>query len=128
MSASAEKYFTASSAFAATGLRAGKRYQWIDRGITIPSKKDKLPSGSGDPHLMSINTILQIAITVELVRLRVVPKDAARPNVICSNRANASQEQIDRDRNGRIRYHVAGREQPSEKCGVGIYSKDRRAI
>jgi hypothetical protein len=78
MPAFAEKYFTASDVFAGTGLRPAKQFQWTDRSVTIPSKKDKLPSGSGDPHLMCIETVLQLAITVELVRLRVQPKAAAR--------------------------------------------------
>jgi hypothetical protein len=78
MPAFADKYFTASDVFAGTGLRPAKQFQWTDRSITIPSKKDKLPSGSGDPHLMSIETVLQLAITVELVGLRVQPKAAAR--------------------------------------------------
>jgi hypothetical protein len=78
MSAFTEKYFTASDVFAGTGLRPAKQFQWTDRSVTIPSKKDKLPSGSGDPHLMCIETVLQLAITVELVRLRVQPKAAAR--------------------------------------------------
>jgi hypothetical protein len=77
MTALAAKQFTASEVFAGTGIRPEKQYQWDDRGVTVPSRNDKLPSGSGDPHLKSIETVYQLAITAALVRLGVGPKAAA---------------------------------------------------
>jgi hypothetical protein len=71
------KQLTAAEVFAITGLRPEKQYQWDDRGVTVPSRNDKLPSGSGDPHLKSIETVYQLAITAALVRLGVGPKAAA---------------------------------------------------
>ena len=78
MTALAAKRFTASEVADATGVRPEKQYQWEDRGITVPSRKDKRSSGSGDPSLKSIETVYQIAITAALVRLGVTAKLAAR--------------------------------------------------
>jgi hypothetical protein len=81
MTALAAKQFTASEVFAGTGIRPEKQYQWDDRGVTVPSRNDKLPSGSGDPHLKSIETVYQFAITATFVSHGVGPKlaaDAAR--------------------------------------------------
>lgn len=75
---SAEKHLTASQVFAVTGVRRDTQLQWDNRGVTIPWRRDKLSSGSGDPHLKSLATIMQLAITHELVGLHVRPKDAAK--------------------------------------------------
>ncbi len=75
---SAAKHLTASEVFAVTGVRRDTQLQWDNRGVTIPWRRDKLSSGSGDPHLKTFATIVQLAIVHELVGLRVQPKAAAR--------------------------------------------------
>jgi hypothetical protein len=72
-----KKHFTAAEVFKATGVPQKKSYQWDDRSVTVPSRKDKLASSSGDPHLRSIETVYQIAITAALVSLGLLPKRAA---------------------------------------------------
>lgn len=71
------KLFTAAEVFLLTGVSPEKQYQWDDRGITIPSRNDKRPNGSGDPRLMTIETVYQLAVTANLVRLGVGPRHAA---------------------------------------------------
>jgi hypothetical protein len=78
MTALAAKQFTASEVFAVTGIRPEKQYQWDDRGITVPSRNDKLPTGSGDPHLKSIKTVYQLTIAAAFVSCGVGPKLAAK--------------------------------------------------
>jgi hypothetical protein len=75
---SAAKHFTANEVYEATGVRPSCQYQWHDRGVTSLSRRDKLSSGSGDPHLKSFATIAQYFIVKKLTDLRVRPKDAAR--------------------------------------------------
>jgi hypothetical protein len=73
-----KKHFTAAEVFALTGVPQQKAYQWDDRHVTVPSRNDKLASSSGDPHLRSIETVYQIAITAALVSLGLLPKLSAR--------------------------------------------------
>jgi hypothetical protein len=71
------KHFTAAEVFLLTGIPQEKQYQWKDRYVVVPSRQDKRPSGSGDPSLMSIETVRQFAITAALVGLGVMAKRAA---------------------------------------------------
>ncbi len=75
---SAAKHFTANEVYEVTGVRPSCQYQWTDRGVTNPSRRDKLSCGSGDPHLKSFATIAQYFIVKKLTQLSVSPKDAAR--------------------------------------------------
>jgi hypothetical protein len=77
MTALAAKHFTAAEVFEVTGVPQQKAYQWDDRGVTVPSRADKLPSSSGDPHLRSIETVYQLYITAALVAFGLGPKHAA---------------------------------------------------
>jgi hypothetical protein len=77
MTALAAKYFTTAEVFAATGVRSETQHQWADRGVTIPSKRDKVSGGSGCPNMNSITNVYQLAITSELAALGVRPKVAA---------------------------------------------------
>jgi hypothetical protein len=73
-----KKHFTAAEVYKATGVPQRKTYQWDDRSVTVPSRKDKLATQSGDPHLRSIETVYQIAITAALISVGLLPKRAAR--------------------------------------------------
>jgi hypothetical protein len=79
MTARADKNsFTAAEVCELTGVPQQKCYQWDDRHVTVPSRKDKLARSSGDRHLRSIETVYQIKFTDVLTSLGLAAKLAAR--------------------------------------------------
>jgi hypothetical protein len=82
-------HFTAAQVFALTGVRQERQYQWDARGVTVPSRQDFRPDGSGTLSLKSLASVYQIAITAELVKLRVPAKQAAYASRLFTERQAA---------------------------------------
>jgi hypothetical protein len=74
---SAQKHYTAGEVAAAIGVPQEKQLQWDDRRVTIPSRNDVRPNGSGEKRLMSRETVYQLALTAALARLGIPAKQAA---------------------------------------------------
>jgi hypothetical protein len=73
----APTHFTASDIEEVTGVPVAKQNQDIERGVVIPSRHDKRPTGSGDKRLSSIETVYQFALMAALLELNVTPRHAA---------------------------------------------------
>jgi DNA-binding transcriptional MerR regulator len=73
----AATHYTAGEVAAAIGISPEKQLQWDDRGVTIPSRNDVRPNGSGEKRLMSRETVYQLALTAALARLGIPAKQAA---------------------------------------------------
>jgi predicted GH43/DUF377 family glycosyl hydrolase len=77
MTAKAASHYTAADVEGSTGIDVSKQNQWIDRDTIVPSREDKRPSGSGDPRLMTIETVYQFAFTAAGIKLGLSAKHAA---------------------------------------------------
>src|SRR5665647_216704 len=73
----ASQYYTAADVEEGTGVPVPKQNQWIERDTIIPSRHDKRSIGSGDPRLMSVETVYQFAITACAVKFGLSAKHAA---------------------------------------------------
>jgi hypothetical protein len=70
----AATHYTAGEVAAATGIPPEKQLQWHERSIIIPSRNDVRPNGTGDERLMSRETVYQLALTEEAIKIGVSAK------------------------------------------------------
>jgi hypothetical protein len=69
----AATHYTAGEVAAATGIPPEKQLQWHDRSVILPSRNDVRPNGTGDKRLVSRETVYQLAITGEAIKIGLSP-------------------------------------------------------
>ena len=62
-----EQLFTAEQTARAAGTTSGALRAWLQRGAILPGDGDKPANGSGYYNFFTLNRVVQVALTVELV-------------------------------------------------------------